>query len=1151
MKKSFIYSIAAILALAACSKETEKKVEVITGETVTITAAVDQTRSTQDQGTFSWAADEQISVGTSDKEYVTFDVTDVENGLFSHTFSGATPELLVAVSPAQASAEFAGTDAYEVALPPIYNDYVPSKGVTNALMIGIPDPNTPNKFLFRHAAALLKVTYENVPVGTTGFVLKADKPINSGYTKKFILGGTSLEDIEIANTNSDLASAENPTIINLKDAVTESNTTLSFYVPVPTGEYSLLRVCLVNAGGEIESTVKTLDRTGKSPLTLARGDVLAFPKITLKAAEGKFFVKVTSLDMVSDGAHYVVGAWVNEPEGDVFYAIPANPTLNNGKITGEKINVSSEGIAVSDADGFEWTLSKDGSFWTLMDGSKYLYHSNGGNSGTNLGYGANASFLWSISEWEENNCGLFKFAGVNDGTVKTRGLLLNGTAFGGYALSNYGTQNYSGIDLYVLAGSDERADVELSFATPSYELSIGTDDYTNFTGQVVTTTPAGVIGVKYALTGIAIGSIDENTGTITLDGTTVGKATVTATFSGNSSYKPAASVSYTITVDDPNVVDYVTLNWTYPTGDDAATKDGINAITGVTTYGLGSDYATSYSPYCIKLDGTGDYIQVKTDVAIGEVSVNYRMNGGNNTSTLTIQESTDGEDFSDVEVLTIAGLQDSEGVLTTVNAFNSASRFVKIYFTKGSNVGIGGITITKVDNTPRFSVDSPLDATAAAGDYTVSITRKNFTGAITVSTPAGCDWIVPGNVAANANSFSVHVNANTGNSRTATLTLSAEGVTSQTLVVNQDGVEPGTEANPYTVAQALSVIEEGAPTTQVYVTGIVSKVESFNSTYHSITYYISADGIDSNELEVYSGKGLNGANFNDITDLAVGDQVVVKGILKEYNGTPEFDMNNQIVSITKTTRYTVTIGSVTPENSGTISASATSVGAQGIVTLMANPANGFEFDKWTVTNSSTNQAITVTDNKFVMPASNVSVSATFVTASPSDSYFTRVTDITTLTADDKILIVNTAHEALPAFTGTSTVSATDLGEAYDSTNDRFSSTSGVNACAVTLVNPTTAISGKTVYKLLMSNDYYIVKTSTSGTGFNPNNSSSAVSGDWTLSMDSYGRVNVKNNVSGSTRCLIWRAGTTNKFGAYASSNVDNDEYFNVYIYKLN
>ena len=188
-----------------------------------------------------------------------------------------------------------------------------------------------------------------------------------------------------------------------------------------------------------------------------------------------------------------------------------------------------------------------------------------------------------------------------------------------------------------------------------------------------------------------IATINASTGKLNI--TAAGTITVTATVSDVTNYQPA-SASYSFTVVDPNVVDYVTLPWAYPEGDASATSAGIQAITGVTAEGLGSDYSSSYAPYLIKLDGTGDYFQIKTDGAIGQVSVKYKMIGGNNTSTLTFSESSDGNTFTEVQSLSISGSQNSTGVLTTSNAFDSASRYVKIVFTKGSNVGIGGISIS-------------------------------------------------------------------------------------------------------------------------------------------------------------------------------------------------------------------------------------------------------------------------------------------------------------------------------------------------------------------------------------------------------------------------------------------------------------------------
>ena len=133
--------------------------------------------------------------------------------------------------------------------------------------------------------------------------------------------------------------------------------------------------------------------------------------------------------------------------------------------------------------------------------------------------------------------------------------------------------------------------------------------------------------------------------------------------------------------------------------------------------------------------------------------------------------------------------------------------------------------------------------------------------------------------------------------------------------------EYGTKDAPLTVAKALEVINSLEPAGSVspaYVKGKISKVQSFNDKYKSITYYISDDGSDANALQVYSGKGLDGADFTAQTDLQVGWTVVVTGELKKYVNsstgatTPEINQSSTIVSIDKTTG-----GNTTPDEGET------------------------------------------------------------------------------------------------------------------------------------------------------------------------------------------------------------------------------------------
>lgn len=62
---------------------------------------------------------------------------------------------------------------------------------------------------------------------------------------------------------------------------------------------------------------------------------------------------------------------------------------------------------------------------------------------------------------------------------------------------------------------------------------------------------------------------------------------------------------------------------------------------------------------------------------------------------------------------------------------------------------------------------------------------------------------------------------------------------------------------------------------------------------------------------------------------------------------------------------------------GTIAASAATAEEGTVITLTATPASGYKLGSWTVTDNADNP-VTVTDNKFTMPASDVLVTATFV-----------------------------------------------------------------------------------------------------------------------------------------------------------------------------
>lgn len=132
---------------------------------------------------------------------------------------------------------------------------------------------------------------------------------------------------------------------------------------------------------------------------------------------------------------------------------------------------------------------------------------------------------------------------------------------------------------------------------------------------------------------------------------------------------------------------------------------------------------------------------------------------------------------------------------------------------------------------------------------------------------------------------------------------------------NTDPNQKGSESNPYTVTEAIALIKAGtAPSTAVCVKGKITAVTFFNATYSSLSYNIADEG-SSDVIEVYSGKGKDGANFSSKDDLKVGQTVVVKGIVKAFtknDGTivNEIDKNSTIISIENT-------GTTSPDNPAT------------------------------------------------------------------------------------------------------------------------------------------------------------------------------------------------------------------------------------------
>ena len=107
----------------------------------------------------------------------------------------------------------------------------------------------------------------------------------------------------------------------------------------------------------------------------------------------------------------------------------------------------------------------------------------------------------------------------------------------------------------------------------------------------------------------------------------------------------------------------------------------------------------------------------------------------------------------------------------------------------------------------------------------------------------------------------------------------------------------GTLRNPYDASELAQLMLGGTiPEGNIYARGIINKIDNVNVSYGNAQYWLSTDG-SAADLEVYRGFWYGGEKFTSEDQIKVGDEVVVYGAVKVYNGTPEFDAKNYIYTL--------------------------------------------------------------------------------------------------------------------------------------------------------------------------------------------------------------------------------------------------------------
>lgn len=365
----------------------------------------------------------------------------------------------------------------------------------------------------------------------------------------------------------------------------------------------------------------------------------------------------------------------------------------------------------------------------------------------------------------------------------------------------------------------------------------------------------------------------------TITAEAAGAATITATWDENNEYE-AGTKTFDVRVVEVTDGEFdFTTGYAYGSG----LKQSVNQVTTTKTFTAGNITLTTSGNFAWNTDGTlRIYSGALYALAApeGYIITKIAFTGTQNLTSVTVDS---GSLSGNGTAATWTGR--AQSVIITRDDANPFYNTITVTYEAQGDKEEAGLIYAPTSYTATIGGENTFPTLSNPNELDVTYESSN-TGVATIDANGVVTLVAAG---------------------TTTITASSEedetynaGSSSYTLTV-VDPNAPGTENNPYTVAQARAAIDAGTGVTGVYATGIVSEiVTAYNAQYGNITYNISADGsTTSDQLQAYRGKNYNGDNFTSEDDIQVGDVVVVYGNLKKYNDTYEFDSGNQLVSLTR------------------------------------------------------------------------------------------------------------------------------------------------------------------------------------------------------------------------------------------------------------
>lgn len=293
MRKQILILSMLALIIAGCQKdfdksnESDNSVKPIASNIIKAgIEGVAATKATEKDGAFSWQSNDSLAVYTEAGTWAEFFLTDGA-GTKSATFAvnqgdeGYVAKDLILTPASLASKTVVDVTAKKATIQLPYN-YKYVEGALNSPMYAYSSDGNLSNLLFKHLGAILKVTYYNVPAEARSLAIEsADKKIWGAFEFDYSASEPKIETSDIATSQYVYVNFE---ASDIKD-------TMSFYVPLPIGEYNALKTYLMDGSRKmIYDSYALFDRTKMKGTPKGAINVVRKNLVTLPQASGKFIL---------------------------------------------------------------------------------------------------------------------------------------------------------------------------------------------------------------------------------------------------------------------------------------------------------------------------------------------------------------------------------------------------------------------------------------------------------------------------------------------------------------------------------------------------------------------------------------------------------------------------------------------------------------------------------------------------------------------------------------------------------------------------------------------------------------------------------------------------------------------------------------------